>query len=177
MYLSGVFNAILDRSKNQTAVLHAIPDGPGGTMATLQIMRKLALDGKTYLPLRRLALSLVSYLPQKDFYGEVKALHKFVRDNVRYIKDVNGVETLHTVPVILQNMQGDCDDKAILLASMLETIGHPARFVAGGRQPGKFSHVWVDARINNRWIGLETTMPWPCGKVAADLPFKMVLPI
>ena len=181
MYLSGRFDAVLNRSKNndQTATLQAIPDGPDGTAVTLQLMRKLAVEGKTYLPLRQLALSLVRPLGQKDFLGEIKILHAYVRDHIRYVKDVHNVETLHTVPVILANMQGDCDDKAIFLAAMLESIGHQARFIAAGRHPGQFEHVWVEARLipANKWIGLETTMPWQCGRVPQDLPYKMVMMI
>ena len=98
--------------------------------------------------------------------GEIKKLHKFVRDEIRYTKDINTVETVHTADRVLSQGYGDCDDKAVLLASMLEAIGHPARFVAVGFQPNHFSHVYVETLIGKkpgRWLALETTEPVSIG--------------
>jgi len=80
-----------------------------------------------------------------------------VRDNVRYVRDVRGVETVHTPVKILEQGQGDCDDKSLILATLLETIGHPTRFVAVGPAPGIYSHVFVETKLGNKWIPLETT--------------------
>jgi transglutaminase-like putative cysteine protease len=58
---------------------------------------------------------------------------------------------------------GDCDDKSVLLAALLESIGHPTRFVAIGFQPDDFEHVFVETKIADRWISLETTEPVEIG--------------
>lgn len=176
MYLSGRYNATL----SGVSSLHAIPDGPLGTKATLQTMRQIALQGKTYLPLRQLALSIVQNLPGKDWPREVAALHSWVKKNIRYVRDVHNVETVSTIPAMLSMrpfMQGDCDDQATFMAALVESLGHPARFVAAGRSPGHYNHVWSETLVNGRWVGMETTMNWPCGKVAPDLPHKLILEI
>ena len=143
--------------------LQQIPDGPKGINQTLRIMRQFTRDGKRQYPLRELALSLVKRNGQKDWYGEVRDIHHFVRDRIRYVKDIRGIETLATPEMTLQIGQGDCDDKSVLLATLLESIGHPTRFVALSFYPGNYSHVLVESKIGNKWIALETTEPVETG--------------
>ena len=139
------------------ATLHAIPSGPPGIKVTLNLMRRLVREYKTALPIRQTALAVTNGLPQKDWMGEVRNLHAFVRDHIRYVRDVNGVETIQTPLRTLENEAGDCDDKSTLLASLLESIGYPTRFVAMAFRPGKYSHVLPEVRVGRRWIPLETT--------------------
>lgn len=111
-------------------------------------------------------MQLTNALPQKKWIAEISALHRFVRDQIRYVKDINGVETVHTADAVLRIGSGDCDDKSVLLASLLESIGHPTRFVAVGFQPDHYSHVFVQTRIGKnpgKWLSLETTEPVAIG--------------
>lgn len=128
-------------------------------------MSKLVREAKKLPEIRQTALSLIRRNGQKDRVGEVRDLHAFVRDRIRYVGDVRGVETLHTPIKLLEFGQGDCDDKSTLLAALLESISHPTRFVAVGFSPGRFDHVYVETKLRDKWIGLETTEPWPMGKV------------
>lgn len=103
-------------------------------------------------------------------------LHAYVRDKIRYQLDISGVETIRTPELTMRERVGDCDDKSVLLASLLQAIGHPARFVVFSFSPGApFSHVYVETLIGDRWIGAETTEPWPLGQspegVSRALPF------
>lgn len=149
--------------------LENIPQGVAGIKATLKRMRELVIAGKRNPAIRRIALRITSHLKQKDWAGEVRALNAWVRDNVRYVKDINGIETLHTPEKILEMMAGDCDDKSILLATFLESIGHPARFVAVGPEKNRYLHVYVQTLIGKKWVSLEPTEPWPSGK---EVPWK-----
>lgn len=146
-----------------SGVLLGIPSGVAGVRVTLAIMRSLSRRFKTDLTIRKKAAALTQHLSQKDWSGQVRALHGFVRDGIRYIKDIDGVETVQTPLFTLQNEYGDCDDKSTLLAALLASIGHPSRFLAIGMEPGKFSHVLVETRIGDKWIPLETTAPVPPG--------------
>lgn len=147
-----------------TATLGTIPSGIRGTRATLRLMAKIAREGKKSLPVRLAAQQLTQHLSQKDFPGEVEALFGFVQNHIRYVRDIVGVETLQTPDKTLQLKSGDCDDKAVLLASLLCAIGHPARFHAIGFRPGQYSHVFVDTRLGGGWVSLETTEPWAMGR-------------
>lgn len=126
-------------------------------------MRNVTREAKKRLPVVELARSLVRNLPSKDWAGEVEALHRYVRDDIRYVKDVRGVETVAVPEYTAETAQGDCDDKAVLLASLLEAIGHPARFTAIGFRPNNFNHVFVETKIGPDWIPLETTEPVEIG--------------
>lgn len=148
-----------------------LPDGKAGVKATLERMAALVRQGRQALPVRLMALQLVRELKQKDYAGEIAAVHAFVRDRVRYVRDVRKVETLHTAEHLLEHRQGDCDDKSILVASLLESIGHTTRLVAVGPAKNRFSHVLAlvkDPARPGKWVQLETTEPWPVGKGPAN---------
>lgn len=163
--------------------LAALPEGVEGIKATLALMVKLARQGKQDFAVRDKALSIVEGLRQKDWLGEVRAVQEFVRDHVRYVKDINGIETLATPVQTLQSMQGDCDDKSLLTAALLETLGHPSRFVAVGSEPSQFVHVLVETRIHVKkmngkgviqWIPVETTEPVPIGWYPRGMTQRLV---
>jgi transglutaminase-like putative cysteine protease len=139
-------------------------------------MSDLVKRGKKQPTIREKATALVQPLAQKNYLGEIIALHQFVRDNIRYVRDIRGVETVHFPEQILSQEYGDCDDKAILLASLLESIGHPTRFVAVGfTVPDDYSHVFVDTKYGPGWMSLETTENVPAGwrppGIVAALPW------
>lgn len=138
--------------------LKHIPSGDAGAVATVRIMRDLA-KGAVRNPdqiVRTKVRELLSGLPPRQWMAEIRALHAFVRDQIRYLKDPVGVELVQTPEKTLEYGQGDCDDKATLLAAMLSAAGHPARFVAVGLGGGPLSHVLVETQVGPRWIPLET---------------------
>lgn len=140
-----------------TARLQSLPSGVEGVRATLNIMRRLTREFKKNIVIRELALSLVKNEKPKDWINEIRRLYEFVRDDIRYVRDIQGVETLATPLKTLEYAQGDCDDKAVLLAALLESIGHPTQFIALAFNQMGFSHVIVETRLGRQWIALETT--------------------
>lgn len=136
-----------------------LPSGLAGINFTLGHMRRFVEQYKTSPQVRELALSLIRDLPQKDFRGEADRLFTFVKDRIRYVKDIHDVETVQTPVKTLELGAGDCDDKATLLAALLESIGHETRFHAMGFEKGTVSHVLLETRINGRWIAMDTTEP------------------
>lgn len=152
-----------------------IPSGPAGTRKTLSIMRQLVNAGKKSPVVRQLAISLTKGFVQKDWKAEILALYEFVRDRIRYVKDVNGIETLHTPEMVLYNAQGDCDDKSILLSSLLESLGHKTRLVAVGFRKNSFSHVYPEVFLNGKWVSLETTEPVDIGWRPRNIVVSLIL--
>jgi transglutaminase-like putative cysteine protease len=117
----------------------------------------------------------VADLPQYDRMGEVKALHAFVRDSIRYTNDPAGVELLQTPKATLEIGTGDCDDKSTLLAALLQSIDRPARFVAVGFTPAnQYSHVLVETRNGKGWMPLETIKPVAAGWGPKNVSKRMV---
>lgn len=155
--------------------LGLIPDGPEGTAITLREMVKLTRQYRRDPGVMQVARSLVKDLPQYDRMGEVKALHAFVRDSIRYTSDPANTELLQTPKATLEMQTGDCDDKSTLLASLLQSIGMPARFVAVGFTPDKtYSHVLVETRNGKGWMPLETIKPVEAGWGPKNVTQRMV---
>jgi transglutaminase-like putative cysteine protease len=153
-----------------------IPSGKAGTLATLKIMRRVTRRYKSNLTIRVLAQKLTRRLPQKNYTAEVRALHRFVQQKIRYVKDIRGVETIQTPIQTLKLGSGDCDDKSIMVASLLESIGHPTRFVACGfGVVGGFSHVFVQTKIGGKWVSVECTEPWSLGKAPPNITTRMIV--
>lgn len=137
-------------------------------------MAKLAKDYRKAPAIRELALYLVGNLPPKKWAAEANAIHTYVRDKIRYTKDIAGCETIQTPIQTLKIGQGDCDDKTTLVGALLGAIGHPVRFVAMGQSPGTFTHVFPQTKIAGKWITLETTEPWPMGRTPKNIRAQMV---
>lgn len=140
-----------------------IGSGNAGVKKTLAVMRRVVLEYRQNPVIIGTAQRVLASVPNKNWNAEIRALHEFVRDRVRYTLDVNAVEVLQTPTRLLQTLQGDCDDKSLLLATLLEASGHPARFVAVGFDGVNLSHVLVEARNGADWLPLETTEPVPAG--------------
>lgn len=142
----------------------SLPTGRAGTRRTLALMRALAIQGSKMIDVREAAIGALktARVAPRDYVGEIRAVHQFVRDRIRYTRDIVGVETLHTPSYTLRAGVGDCDDKSTLLAAMLRGIGHPAElgFRAIGTDPGRpnhFGHVYVVAFLGGRRIPLDPT--------------------
>lgn len=144
----------------QNFQLSGIPSGVSGTRATLKTMARLVKQYRTDPTIRNCAADMVQHLPGMSFYSEAKTLFEFVRNRVRYLQDVNDVETIQAPDVTLQLRRGDCDDQVTLLGALLESIGHPVRFIAiGYTYPSEFEHVFLETRIGDVWEGCDTTVP------------------
>lgn len=143
--------------------LYGIPEGKEGVRVTLSLMSKLVRSFKKSQPIRNIAIQLTGALTQKNRRAEVSALFNFVKYEIRYVRDINGIETIQTPQKTLELKAGDCDDKATLLASLLESIGFRTRFIAVGFKPDNFVHVLVQVKLDESWLSLETTEPQPIG--------------
>ena len=161
------------------ARLTNIPNGKAGMVATLKAMRQLVRDAvrDPKQKIRALALDIVASLPARSWQHEVSRLHQFVRDEIRYVRDPVGVERVATPDRTLKDRQGDCDDKSVLLAALLESIGHPARFKAVGINGGPFSHVFVESKIGESWVPLETIINRPMGWFPAGVTSRYILKV
>lgn len=157
-----------------------MPAGPNGTRETLKHMRKLVHLGKLDPFNRDLANTLTSSAPQKNWLAEMRAIFFYVRDGIRYALDTWGVEVLQSARVTVTLGYGDCDDKCVALATLLESVGHPCRFVAlGFGEIGQYTHVIVETSLAGEtpWIALDATEPVQPGWFPEGVTCAMVAPI
>lgn len=152
-----------------------IPSGKAGTLYTLKIMRSIVRKYKAAISIRVLAQKIVHKAPEKNYTEEARKIHAFVRDRIRYVKDIRGIETVQTPIQTIKIGSGDCDDQSVLVAALLESIGHPTRFVACGFSTDIFSHVFVQTRIGSKWVSVECTEKWPLGKSPPNITTRMIV--
>lgn len=154
------------RSQNplglQPVVSLPLNDGDRGTAETIARIRKLVHQGMTDQFINRTAIGIVraAGIQQFDFVGEIKAIYEWVKQNIRFTKDIAGVETLRTAREILLVRAGDCDDiNSILLSSLLGTIGHDVRLVTISSDPDAprvFSHIYIEVEMGGQWVPLDS---------------------
>lgn len=150
-----------------TGTVVQIPDGVAGTVSTLQAMREMVNRCKVNPIIRQAATTVAFLQPEKNYHAEAEAIFNEVRDGVRYMRDVHGVETLQDPPITLASKLGDCDDQTTLLAAMLESIGIPTRFVVAGYSGPHFEHVYLQAWLGE-WVNMDATEPHPMGWAPPD---------
>jgi hypothetical protein len=77
---------------------------------------------------KRLAAELTKDKPTRE--GKLEALFDFVADDIRYVNYVSGEWYLPNRPQqLLARREGDCDDKALLLITLLKAVGIDAEEV------------------------------------------------
>lgn len=153
-----------------------------GVRESVKMMGALTREAKKSDIIRRQALQLTAGLRPKAFGLEIFALFNFVQTNIRYVGDIAGIETL-TAPVeTLRQRAGDCDDATMLLAALLESIGHPTRFFAMGFKRGELTHVIVETKFRHRptnphedpdWLPLDPTEPFDMGWLPPGIMQRM----
>jgi hypothetical protein len=148
----------LETSAPMVATSMRIPDGDPGTAATIAQMSRLIREGAKDPVVHELGASLVKNLRPYDWMGEAQAIYNWPRRNIRFTRDVRGIETLHSAREIIRLGIGDCDDFTILICALASTVGMKCRIVtvsADPRAPEVFSHVYPEVSVSGRWIALD----------------------
>lgn len=151
-------------AEQREVFLGNISGGRAGVRQTLNFMSHIVREWKRSPEIRSKTIQIVSKLPGKDWVAECDRVFQWVRDNIRYTMDIQDIETLQTPDVTLADSAGDCDDMAILICCMLESIGHKTRFKAIGIDgKGYLEHVYAQTLIGTIWVSLDSTEPYPMG--------------
>jgi len=98
----------------------------------------------------------------RDAGRAAKRIEAFVD---RYVADKNLSVGYATALEVAASRQGDCTEHTLLTAAMCRAVGIPARVVVGlvytdeflGREHVFGGHAWTEARIGDRWVGLDAT--------------------
>lgn len=144
--------------------LSSLPSGDTGikkTVANMQAMTEQAAHDPRVRSAVILALNMKG-IASHHLPAQTEAWFEYIRDQIRFINDPVGVEWLQAPWYTLAVGAGDCDDRAMLLAAGLRSMGIPARFkivAADPRRPQSFSHVYVVANVAGREVSLDPTYP------------------
>lgn len=141
------------------------------TADTVHLMSRYAAEDARSPLVRRAALEAIEHLSERDTAKEAAAVWRWITRRVRYIADrqllngLAGVEEDAEVlvrPVDLLTMPqpaGDCDDHAMLAASMLRALGIPAayRTIAADETTPDYSHVYTIAETPAGELALDAS--------------------
>lgn len=145
---------------------------------TLQWMARETQLAQQDPSLRLFAEKLVTGVFPHDYLSEYVAVANWVRTHIRYSRDPITIEQLKTPQAVLETETGDCDDLAILVGSLVGTLGAKVRFVAGGFAVNSLSHVWCEAWEPNikAWVVLDPVPGRRVGQMLGRLvETKMIL--
>lgn len=152
-----------------------IGNGLGGMLDTVAVMRRLAREGSRDMRVRTAATQVIYLQPERNELHEVESLFNFVRDHVRYIRDPLFYEAVAIPAQVLALGYGDCDDKATLLAAMLESVGYLSRFIVTGyADPERPEHVYLQILIGGQWIDADPTEHHPLGYAPPNPAFVWI---
>lgn len=164
---------------NVPVVRSVLPPGDAGVDTTVRKMAGMAFGqyGAKSAKIRALAIDIITRagVQNKDYYGMIVAIHNWVRDGIRYVKDPIGQETLsYPEETAFNSRAGDCDDLTILEIALLAALGINAYPVVIGTVPGQYTHVYLHAlvpagrhRMAGQVVPLDPIMrEWPAGREA-----------
>lgn len=145
----------------------SVPTGDAGTAATLNVMRRLAIEGSAHPAVRERATGIVLGVGGNQRSLQARLIRQWVEDHTVFLRDPTHVEALHTAEAMLRQIdsrgvaQVDCDDVAVLTAALGGAIGLKARFVVVGFQSpnAPFAHVWTELRGSQSWVPVDPTRP------------------
>jgi hypothetical protein len=158
-----------------------LPGGIKGNLKTIKFMQKVARERSGHPIVREFALKIIQAagIPSHNYKEEALAIGDFVKQRMRYVRDPRESELLQDPVMLIEKLekygyaQGDCDDMALLIATLLLSTGHSPiyRAVRYKAPSGPFNHIYVilyernypgkpervvlDAILKNKPIGSE----------------------
>lgn len=94
----------------------------------------------------------------RDTEAIAKAIYKWIVRHINYVKDPWDVERIQSPDVTLRQKAGDCDDHAILSASLLQSLGIQTGFRVVSRSGRKYDHIYTVYNSSDGWKSFDTTI-------------------
>jgi hypothetical protein len=144
---SSVEQKLNEMTVQATATLSGRKKEESFQRADESIVKMLSLVRTINPDIRDLSVQLGKKFPAGDF-KQARRIFEFVRDEIQYIHDPLGVEEIQFPQKTIRLGSGDCDDKALLLVSLLMAIGfETCLFVADVDNDGLPDHVYAGVYI------------------------------
>ena len=147
-------------------VTHLAGWGNMSDPARVAFLRSVAEPAGRDPRIRALAAQILAQagVDQRQYERQADALLKWVQQNIAYLNEPG--ETLQDPGYTLRVKHGDCDDMAILLAALYESIRLPWKFVLAGTIPSTRQRV--------RWVEGQ---PFPRGAIMAHIYLAVGFPV
>lgn len=132
--------------------IHPLINGLAGNLQTVAFMKKIAREKAGDPRIQRFARLIVlrAGVPSHAYADEALAIGEFVQAHMRYSRDPDGIEQLQDPCLMMDDIeegiaQGDCDDMALMIVTLLLAIGHNPffRVVRYSDQAQSYEHIYV----------------------------------
>lgn len=153
-----MLNQTLQRETPQVSQSN-LPSGLNGNKKTVKIMSKAARENAAFPIVRECAIHILNQynVSSMNYKDECLAIGNWVQKNVTYVRDPDGIELLTDPKTMIDKIsrgvaRGDCDDMALLIATLLLSIGHRPFFrcVRYKSNYGHYNHIYVVCYEKNR---------------------------
>jgi hypothetical protein len=179
MTISGKKHPLLNLGKLPDQEIRRLGNGIRGNLDTIEVMKKMAREYSRHDLVKRLATNILHFnnIPSHHYLSEARAIGEFVKGHIRYVKDPVGTESLQAPDMMIRMMKdvgysmGDCDDMALLIASLLMSVGIRPHFraVKYRQDSPNYNHIYVVVYENNI---ADTSNPGPVRRLAIDAIVK-----
>lgn len=179
MIISSKKHPLQNLGKLPDQEMRKVGNGIQGNLDTVAVMQKLAQEYSRSSLVKRLATNIINAanIPSHRYLDEAKAIGTFVQKHIRYVKDPVGTESLQTPEMMIKMMadagyaMGDCDDMALLIATLLMAVGIKPYFrcVKYSEKSQSFNHIYVVVYEQNI---TDTSNPGPAKRLVLDAIVK-----
>ena len=154
---------------------------PRDARTQLMVRQMQQLVEASYLDpvVRETATDIVRYATPRDYPGIARRIRNYLAEHIRFLRDPDGKEASYTPRLMLQSIKDygianvDCDDAAVLAATLGRSIGLQARFVLLGflKPDNPLAHVYTELAGPGplaTWIEQDVT------RSQREIPFNMI---
>lgn len=146
-----------------------------GLDTVLEEMKRLVTEYKGHPEIRDRAVAVTAGIPRdirtalpdrRNFHNIASAIYDWMKRNIEYVRDPDGIEWLQTPLKTLEVGYGDCDDMATLAAALMGSIGIPTRFKVVKADPNnreRYSHVYLEYQADGQWKPFDPTLHTKAG--------------
>jgi transglutaminase-like putative cysteine protease len=133
------------------------------------------------IPVLDAAKRIIRSAGGKDRRAQSHAIGSWVRSSLRFVRDPYGVETIHTPLFMLDRIhsvglfEADCDDYAVLSASLAKAVGLRTKFIILGfvSKGAPWAHVYTIAETPQGWVSFDHTFGVPAGLISRKAYYEV----
>lgn len=120
----------------------------GGVRATALQIFKTQIDSLDLPQVKELA----QQLKRKNRYEDTQAVYAWVKSNIKYKRDPEGVEVIRRADATLSERVGDCEDMTILINALLYSMGYQMNEIKSNviAQDKDYCHIFPTLGYDNR---------------------------
>lgn len=154
---------------------------PRDARTQLMVRQMQQLVEGSYLDpdVREQATDIVRYVTPRDYPGSARKIRDWLAEHIRFLRDPDGSEASYTPRLMLKSIRDygivnvDCDDAAVLAATLGRSIGLQARFILLGfiKPDNPLAHVYTELAGPGNfpvWIEQDVT------RSQREIPFNMI---